>query len=270
MLAGRHRAGPGAARRARLARGGAPAGVPPAAGGDPRQRRRDRGRGPARGDPERAEDREQQHPHARRAGPPGRRRAGEPRHRPGHAGEPARAPPAARSTATCWSPRRASASASTTTCAPCSTSSARSSASGSSGCAPGAPVGFGLLRRGSLDRPAGQPGEHDGHLRAVRPARPSGRCPGTPCPSAGRCPCALAEPIQVRPKLQHFLRAVVSDGAGRARGPAHRSAGLRDSHLDGAGERAAGDSRRPVRHPGRRDVQAILLDDPVHAAEPPF
>ena len=54
----------GAARRARLARGGAPAGLPAAPGRHPGQRRRDRGRGPARGDPERAEDREQQHPHA--------------------------------------------------------------------------------------------------------------------------------------------------------------------------------------------------------------
>ena len=35
---------------------------------------------------------------------------------------------------------------------------------------PGAPVGFGLLGGNPVDRPAGQPGEHDGDLRAVRPA----------------------------------------------------------------------------------------------------
>ena len=64
--------GAGAARRAGVARRRAPPGLSPAPGGDPGQRRRNRGRGPARRDPERAEDREQQHAHADRAGAPGR------------------------------------------------------------------------------------------------------------------------------------------------------------------------------------------------------
>ena len=71
----RHGARRGAARRARVARGGAAAGLPAAAGRHPGQRRRDRRCRPARGDPERPEDREQQHAYARG---PGATAGGEP------------------------------------------------------------------------------------------------------------------------------------------------------------------------------------------------
>ena len=88
----RYRAGAGAARCAGLARGCPSAGLPPTAGGHPRQRRRDRGRGPAGGDPERPQDREQQHPHAGGAGATRGWRAGQPGNRGRHARQPADPP----------------------------------------------------------------------------------------------------------------------------------------------------------------------------------
>ena len=68
--------------------------------------------------------------------------------------------------------------------------------------APGRPV----------DRSARQPRQHDGHVRAVRPAGhpQDGRPP--PALPAHRSRFGVAEPVRLKPRLQHFLRAVVSEG----------------------------------------------------------
>jgi molybdopterin molybdotransferase len=79
-----------------------------------------------------------------------------------------------------------------------------------------------------------------------------------------------AEPITVRPRLQHFLRAVVSEGAG---GPEARLTGPQGSGIltsmvkanallvipEGQFETAAGSV-----------VQALVLDDPMHQQQPGF
>jgi molybdopterin molybdotransferase len=83
-------------------------------------------------------------------------------------------------------------------------------------------------------------------------------------------PVRLAEPIHLKPRLQHFLRAVVSDAAGgseaRLTGP--QGSGILTSMIlanallvipEGQFETPAGVT-----------VRALRLDDPVHAAEPGF
>ena len=79
-----------------------------------------------------------------------------------------------------------------------------------------------------------------------------------------------AEPITLKPKLQHFLRAIVSEGPGgleaRLTGP--QGSGILTSLVaanallvvpEGQHDTAAG-----------ADLTAIVLDDPGHTAEPPF
>jgi molybdopterin molybdotransferase len=80
----------------------------------------------------------------------------------------------------------------------------------------------------------------------------------------------LAEPLSLKPKLQHFLRGILSDGPSgieaRLTGP--QGSGILTSMVkanallvipEGQFETPAGNS-----------VTAILLDDPRHQAEPPF
>jgi molybdopterin molybdotransferase len=79
-----------------------------------------------------------------------------------------------------------------------------------------------------------------------------------------------AEPITVRPKLQHFLRAVVGEGPqgleARLTGP--QGSGILTSMIranallvipEGQFETAAGDT-----------VQALRLNDPIHQERPGF
>jgi molybdopterin molybdotransferase len=80
----------------------------------------------------------------------------------------------------------------------------------------------------------------------------------------------VAEPVTVKPKLQHFLRAIVSDTPA---GPEARLTGPQGSGIltsmvlanallvlpEGQFETPAGATAR-----------AIVLDDPVHQAEPGF
>jgi molybdopterin molybdotransferase len=134
---------------------------------------------------------------------------------------------------------------------------------------PGAPVGFGLLG----DVPwIGLPGNPVSTMVTfelfVRPA--IRKMCGHPLPFRRAVSVRLAEPVSVKPKLQHFLRAIVSETSD---GPEARLTGPQGSGIltsmvlanallvlpEGQFETPAGAS-----------VQAIRLDDPVHQLEPGF
>ena len=134
---------------------------------------------------------------------------------------------------------------------------------------PGAPVGFGLLQGVPW---IGLPGNPVSTMVTfelfVRPA--IRKMAGHPLPFRRTVTVRAAEPIRLKPRLQHFLRAVVTEGPG---GPEARLTGPQGSGIltsmilanalliipEGQFETAAGEA-----------VRALLLDDPVHAAEPGF
>ena len=133
---------------------------------------------------------------------------------------------------------------------------------------PGAPVGFGILRGIPW---IGLPGNPVSTMVTfelfVRPAIRF--LMGHQLPFRRTVPVRLAEPIRLGPKLQHFLRAVVSPGAdggleARLTGP--QGSGILTSMVkanallvipEGQHETEAG-----------MTANAILLEDPHHVAEP--
>ncbi|HET6580160.1 MAG TPA: gephyrin-like molybdotransferase Glp [Gemmatimonadales bacterium] len=134
---------------------------------------------------------------------------------------------------------------------------------------PGAPVGFGLLE--SIPW-IGLPGNPVSTMVTfelfVRPA--IRKMCGHPLPFRRSVPVRMAEPITLRPKLQHFLRAVVRETPegleARLTGP--QGSGILTSMVlanallvvpEGQFETAAGET-----------VRAILLDDFLHQDEPAF
>lgn len=134
---------------------------------------------------------------------------------------------------------------------------------------PGAPVGFGLLRGIPW---IGLPGNPVSTMVTfelfVRPAIRA--MSGHALPFRRAIAVRVAEPVTVKPKLQHFLRAIVSD---TPTGPEARLTGPQGSGIltsmvlanallvlpEGQFETPAGATAR-----------AIVLDDPVHHAEPGF
>ncbi len=134
---------------------------------------------------------------------------------------------------------------------------------------PGAPVGFGLLQGVPW---VGLPGNPVSTMVTfelfVRPA--IRRMAGHPLPFRRTVAVRVAEPILLKPRLQHFLRAVVTDSPD---GPQARLTGPQGSGIltsmilanallivpEGQFETPAG-----------AIVRALRLDDPVHAAEPGF
>jgi molybdopterin molybdotransferase len=134
---------------------------------------------------------------------------------------------------------------------------------------PGAPVGFGVLHGVPW---IGLPGNPVSTMVTfelfVRPA--IRKMAGHPLAFRRTVPVRVAEPIQLKPRLQHFLRAVVTDGPD---GPEARLTGPQGSGIltsmilanallivpEGQFETPAGATLR-----------ALLLDDPVHSAEPGF
>jgi len=134
---------------------------------------------------------------------------------------------------------------------------------------PGAPVGFGLLRGIPW---IGLPGNPVSTMVTfelfVRPAIRA--MSGHALPFRRAIAVRVAEPVTVRPRLQHFLRAIVSDTPA---GPEARLTGPQGSGIltsmvlanallvlpEGQFETPAGATAR-----------AIVLDDPVHQAEPGF
>ncbi len=134
---------------------------------------------------------------------------------------------------------------------------------------PGAPVGFGLLGAAPW---IGLPGNPVSTMVTfelfVRPAirAMSGRA----LPFRRAIDVTVAERITLGPRLQHFLRAVVSDGP---RGPEARLTGPQGSGILTSMVLAnallivpEGENDLPSGTPAR----AIVLNDPSHQAEPPF
>jgi molybdopterin molybdotransferase len=134
---------------------------------------------------------------------------------------------------------------------------------------PGAPVGFGLL--GAIPW-IGLPGNPVSTMVTfelfVRPAirKMSGRA----LPFRRSAPVRVAEPISLKPKLQHFLRAVVTEGPD---GPEARLTGPQGSGILTSMVLANALLVIPEGQfdtPSGATVPALRLDDPVHQADPGF
>ncbi len=134
---------------------------------------------------------------------------------------------------------------------------------------PGAPVGFGLL--GSVPW-IGLPGNPVSTMVTfelfVRPA--IRRLAGRRLPFRRAIPVRVAEPIRLGPKLQHFLRAVVTPGEGlpeaRLTGP--QGSGILTSMVKANALLIIPEGQFET--PAGSTAQAIVLDDPAHVMEPPF
>jgi molybdopterin molybdotransferase len=134
---------------------------------------------------------------------------------------------------------------------------------------PGAPVGFGLL--GGIPW-IGLPGNPVSTMVTfelfVRPA--IRKMCGHPLPFRRAVSVRLAEPVSVRPKLQHFLRAIVSEPPD---GPEARLTGPQGSGILTSMVLANALLVLPEGQfdtPAGAMVQVIRLDDPVHQLEPGF
>jgi molybdopterin molybdotransferase len=134
---------------------------------------------------------------------------------------------------------------------------------------PGAPVGFGILSGMPW---IGLPGNPVSTMVTfelfVRPA--IRKMMGHALPFRRTAPVRLAEPISLKPKLQHFLRGIVSQGEERpeARLTGPQGSGILTSMTlanallvipEGQFETPAGSM-----------VQALVLNDPVHQESPGF
>jgi molybdopterin molybdotransferase len=139
---------------------------------------------------------------------------------------------------------------------------------------PGAQVGFGLL--GSIPW-IGLPGNPVSTMVAfelfVRPAIRA--MAGHPLPFRRAVPVRMTEPIRGQSGLQHFLRAVVTlpPNPEEAALPTARLTGAQGSGILSSMARANAllvlPEGQPEAPPGAV-VQALLLDEPAHQAEPPF
>jgi molybdopterin molybdotransferase len=134
---------------------------------------------------------------------------------------------------------------------------------------PGAPVGFGLLGRMPW---IGLPGNPVSTMVTfelfVRPA--IRRMMGHRLPFRRTVSVRVAEPIKLKPKLQHFLRGIVTEGPN---GPEARLTGAQGSGILTSMTLAnallivpEGQFETPL----GATVQALILDDPVHLAHPGF
>ncbi len=134
---------------------------------------------------------------------------------------------------------------------------------------PGAPVGFGLL--GAVPW-IGLPGNPVSTMVTfelfVRPA--IRRLAGRRLPFRRAITVRLAEPVKLGPRLQHFLRAVVTpaDGMMEARLTGPQGSGILTSMVRANALLILPEGQFET--PAGATVQAIILDDPVHVAEPPY
>jgi molybdopterin molybdotransferase len=134
---------------------------------------------------------------------------------------------------------------------------------------PGAPVGFGLL--GGVPW-IGLPGNPVSTMVTfelfVRPAIRA--MMGHPLPFRRSRPVRLAEPVTLRPRLQHFLRAIVTEGDG---GPDVRLTGPQGSGILTSMIKANALLIIPegqFETPAGAEAHALVLDDPRHRADPAF
>jgi molybdopterin molybdotransferase len=134
---------------------------------------------------------------------------------------------------------------------------------------PGAPVGFGIL--GGVPW-VGLPGNPVSVMVTfelfVRPA--IRKMSGQALPFRRGVRVRAAEPIRLKPKLQHFLRAVVSEGAegleARLTGP--QGSGILMSMVAANALLVVPEGQHET--PAGAELTAIRLDDPGHVEEPVF
>jgi molybdopterin molybdotransferase len=134
---------------------------------------------------------------------------------------------------------------------------------------PGAPVGFGLLAGMPW---IGLPGNPVSTMVTfelfVRPA--IRKMMGHGLPFRRTVPVRAAEPISVKPRLQHFLRGVVSQGSegpeARLTGP--QGSGILTSMVQANALLAIPEGQFET--PAGARVQALILNDPVHQENPGF
>ena len=134
---------------------------------------------------------------------------------------------------------------------------------------PGAPVGFGLL--GGVPW-IGLPGNPVSTMVCfelfVRPA--IRRMSGHRLPFRRGIPVRAAERIALKPRLQHFLRAIVSEGErgleARLTGP--QGSGILTSLVAANALLVIPEGQHDT--PAGAELTAIVLDDPRHVAQPPF
>jgi molybdopterin molybdotransferase len=134
---------------------------------------------------------------------------------------------------------------------------------------PGAPVGFGLL--GEVPW-IGLPGNPVSTMVTfelfVRPA--IRKMMGHPRPFRRSVPVRMAEPITLKPKLQHFLRGIVIEGAqgGEARLTGPQGSGILTSMALANALLVVPEGQFET--PAGSVVQALVLNDPVHQDVPGF
>jgi molybdopterin molybdotransferase len=134
---------------------------------------------------------------------------------------------------------------------------------------PGAPVGFGLL--GAVPW-IGLPGNPVSTMVTfelfVRPAIRA--LAGRRLPFRRSVPVRVAEPVKLGPRLQHFLRAVVTPTEGmpevRLTGP--QGSGILTSMVKANALLIIPEGQFET--PAGSTANAIILDDPTHQAEPAF
>ena len=130
---------------------------------------------------------------------------------------------------------------------------------------PGAPVGFGFFKGVPW---IGLPGNPVSTMVTfelfVRPA--IRRLQGHAFPFRRTVPVTVREPITLGPKLRHFLRAIVEEGEARLTGP--QGSGILTS-MARANALLIVPAEMPSVAAGT-ELQALVLDDPRHVAEPPY
>jgi molybdopterin molybdotransferase len=133
------------------------------------------------------------------------------------------------------------------------------------GMRPGAPVGFGLLHGVPW---IGLPGNPVSTMVTfelfVRPA--IRRLQGHALPFRRTVPVVVREPITLGPKLRHYLRAIVEDGEARLTGP--QGSGILTSMARANALLIVPAEMQTVAV--GTELQALILDDPRHVAEPPY
>ena len=133
------------------------------------------------------------------------------------------------------------------------------------GMRPGAPVGFGVLNGVPW---IGLPGNPVSTMVTfelfVRPA--IRRLQGHTLPFRRTVRVVVREPITLGPNLRHYLRAVVAEGEARLTGP--QGSGILTS-MARANALLIVPADMPAVAAGT-ELDALLLDDPQHVAEPPY
>ncbi|HEX4634409.1 MAG TPA: gephyrin-like molybdotransferase Glp [Gemmatimonadales bacterium] len=138
---------------------------------------------------------------------------------------------------------------------------------------PGGPLNFGSLKGVPW---IGLPGNPVSSLVTFELfARPAiRRCAGHALPFRRTIPVVTAEPLSLGPELRHFLRVTLTpgpdgpDGRPRARLTGSQSSGVLSSMAKADALLIVPEDRREV--PAGTPLRALVLDDPVHVAEPAF